>query len=57
LLERVPWSEGCALCGRDDNPDSTLICDRCDREIHMYCLEPQLQTIPDGEFLCPRCKA
>ncbi|CAM9777765.1 unnamed protein product [Scytosiphon promiscuus] len=43
LLTRVPWSEGCALCGRDDSPDKTLICDRCDREIHMFCLEPKLK--------------
>lgn len=45
LLARVPWSEGCALCGRDDNPDKTLICDRCDREIHMFCLEPKLKKV------------
>lgn len=45
LLTRVPWSEGCALCGRDDSPDKTLICDRCDREIHMFCLEPKLKKV------------
>lgn len=45
LLGRVPWSEGCALCGRDDSPDKTLICDRCDREIHMFCLEPKLKKV------------
>lgn len=45
LLARVPWSEGCALCGRDDNPNKTLICDRCDREIHMFCLEPKLKKV------------
>ncbi|CAN0015093.1 unnamed protein product, partial [Hapterophycus canaliculatus] len=47
LLARVPWSEGCALCGRDDSPDKTLICDRCDREIHMFCLEPKLKKVAD----------
>ena len=41
----MPWSEGCALCGRDDSPDKTLICDRCDREIHMFCLEPKLKKV------------
>lgn len=44
----MPWSEGCALCGRDDSPDKTLICDRCDREIHMFCLEPKLKKVGSG---------
>lgn len=64
LLARVPWSEGCALCGRDDSPDKTLICDRCDREIHMFCLEPKLKKVRirvcmDASFVrrsCPEGK-
>ncbi|CAN0445002.1 unnamed protein product, partial [Discosporangium mesarthrocarpum] len=45
LLERVPWSEGCALCGMDGDPDRTLLCDGCEREYHLACLEPPLEEV------------
>ena len=30
--------------------------DKCDRGHHIYCLRPQLKTIPEGEWFCPECK-
>lgn len=32
-----------------------LICDKCDSEYHMYCLNPPITTIPEGDWFCPTC--
>lgn len=33
------------------------MCDRCDRGCHLFCLSPPLDQVPEGEWLCPLCKA
>ena len=34
-----------------------LICDRCDDEYHIYCLEPPLQSVPKSkQWFCSTCK-
>ncbi|TDH71623.1 hypothetical protein CCR75_003542 [Bremia lactucae] len=48
-------SNGCAVCGLDQNGDSILLCDGCDGEYHSYCLVPPLTEIPAGDFYCKRC--
>ncbi len=32
-----------------------LLCDECDAEYHMYCLEPLLTKVPLGDWFCPVC--
>ncbi len=32
-----------------------LLCDGCDRGFHMFCLRPQLKSIPRGDWYCPAC--
>ena len=33
-----------------------LLCDGgCDRGFHLYCLEPPLDSVPEGKWLCPSC--
>jgi hypothetical protein len=34
-----------------------LLCDglKCDEAFHSFCLAIPLQTIPDGDWLCPMC--
>lgn len=32
-----------------------LLCDGCDAEYHIYCLEPPLEKIPDGSWFCSIC--
>lgn len=34
-----------------------MLCDRCDRGCHIFCLSPPLETVPEGEWLCPTCNA
>uniref|UniRef100_A0A670ZLN2 PHD-type domain-containing protein n=1 Tax=Pseudonaja textilis TaxID=8673 RepID=A0A670ZLN2_PSETE len=32
-----------------------ILCDSCPRAYHLVCLDPELDKIPNGEWLCPRC--
>ncbi|KAI9915707.1 hypothetical protein PsorP6_007428 [Peronosclerospora sorghi] len=48
-------SNGCVVCGLDQNGDSILLCDGCDGEYHTYCLVPPLTEIPEGDFYCKKC--
>ncbi|XP_038982660.1 methyl-CpG-binding domain-containing protein 9-like isoform X2 [Phoenix dactylifera] len=55
-LPKAPWEEGvCKVCGIDKDDDSVLLCDKCDSEYHMYCLNPPLARIPEGNWYCPSC--
>lgn len=55
-LPKAPWDEGvCKVCGIDKDDDSVLLCDTCDSEYHMYCLNPPLARIPEGNWYCPSC--
>ena len=47
----------CCICHRVDNEDMILLCDGegCSHEVHMYCLDPELQAVPRGKWLCPEC--
>ena len=57
-LMKAPWEEVvCKICGIDKDDDSTLLCDGCDAEYHIYCLVPPLSMIPEGNWYCPSCVA
>ena len=32
-----------------------LMCDSCDSPYHTYCLNPPLDDIPEGNWICPEC--
>eukprot|EP01012_Entosiphon_sulcatum_P051682 TRINITY_DN70991_c0_g1_i1.p1 TRINITY_DN70991_c0_g1~~TRINITY_DN70991_c0_g1_i1.p1 ORF type:complete len:329 (+),score=49.27 TRINITY_DN70991_c0_g1_i1:664-1650(+) len=46
---------GCSVCGGSDFPEHILLCDMCDAEYHLHCLNPPLSAVPEGEWLCPEC--
>jgi len=46
----------CEVCGDPDDGEQMLLCDGCDRGWHMYCLEPKLDEVPEGDWFCPRCQ-
>ena len=48
--------EGCRICRSTDDPDTMLLCDGCDQEYHMQCLQPPLRAIPKGKWFCPNCR-
>lgn len=43
---------GCSNCGRDDDHPNLLLCEACDSEIHIYCLKPPLDSVPDDDWFC-----
>jgi hypothetical protein len=45
----------CVKCGIDQNDDLILLCDKCDRCFHTYCLDPPLSEIPEGDWFCSEC--
>ncbi|XP_067644936.1 chromodomain-helicase-DNA-binding protein Mi-2 homolog isoform X3 [Eurosta solidaginis] len=44
--------EFCRLC---KDGGELLCCDSCPSAYHTFCLNPPLDTIPDGDWRCPRC--
>lgn len=45
------------MCGGVHDVDRILLCDGCDREFHLYCLNPPLEQVPEGDWYCPDCVA
>jgi len=45
----------CKICGTDENPAALLLCDSCDGGYHIYCLQPHLCSVPDGNWYCSAC--
>eukprot|EP00201_Polytomella_parva_P019578 CAMPEP_0175044216 /NCGR_PEP_ID=MMETSP0052_2-20121109/3671_1 /TAXON_ID=51329 ORGANISM="Polytomella parva, Strain SAG 63-3" /NCGR_SAMPLE_ID=MMETSP0052_2 /ASSEMBLY_ACC=CAM_ASM_000194 /LENGTH=585 /DNA_ID=CAMNT_0016307465 /DNA_START=405 /DNA_END=2159 /DNA_ORIENTATION=- len=46
----------CELCQGGHHEDKILLCDRCDRGFHIFCLSPPLTSIPEGDWVCPTCR-
>lgn len=46
----------CMECLSGLDEEVLLICDKCNKTIHTYCCIPKLDEIPEGEFICSRCK-
>jgi len=46
----------CEVCKSAADADKILLCDSCDKEFHLYCLEPALKKVPKGRWFCPECK-
>ena len=46
---------GCRYCGFDDDDNNQLVCDLCESQFHIYCLNPPLPAVPDGDWACPIC--
>jgi hypothetical protein len=47
----------CEACGSGDGADELLLCDGCDRGLHIFCLRPILPRVPAGDWFCPSCAA
>ena len=45
---------GCYICGKNNDPENLLICDRCHKNLcHYYC--NNLKKIPEGNWYCSYC--
>lgn len=61
LYDSIKWSRSakkvsCMVCRRNNDPESTLLCDECNKAWHMFCLKPKLKEIPIGDWFCPKCR-
>ncbi|XP_072993424.1 lysine-specific demethylase JMJ17 [Typha latifolia] len=45
----------CEQCKSGLHGDVMLLCDRCDRGWHLYCLSPPLDSVPAGNWYCLEC--
>lgn len=45
----------CEQCNSGLHGDAMLLCDRCDKGWHLYCLSPPLDTVPPGNWYCSDC--
>jgi hypothetical protein len=47
----------CVVCGSADDGTVFMFCDNCNTGWHTYCCTPPLPGVPEGHFLCERCRA
>ncbi|XP_069470886.1 tyrosine-protein kinase BAZ1B [Ambystoma mexicanum] len=46
----------CKVCRKKGEDDKLILCDKCNKAFHLFCLRPALYEIPDGEWQCPACQ-
>ena len=46
-------TEPCAVCCSPGNKDECVLCDTCDKAMHIHCVG--ISSIPAGEWSCPWC--
>ena len=61
LDSSIIWSKSaltayCRICRKKKGAEHMLLCDSCNRGHHTYCLQPPLDSIPQGLWFCPECK-
>lgn len=47
----------CVVCGSAEDEEVFMFCDHCNQGWHTYCCTPPLAQVPEGHFLCERCRA
>lgn len=45
----------CEQCRSGLHGEVMLLCDRCDKGWHLYCLSPPLERVPPGNWYCLEC--
>ncbi|CDP05029.1 unnamed protein product [Coffea canephora] len=54
--EQEDYSNACCeKCGSGEDADELLLCDKCDRGFHLFCLRPILASVPKRSWFCPSC--
>jgi E3 ubiquitin-protein ligase UHRF1 len=47
---------GCKVCFGKTQPQLLILCDRCNRETHTFCLHPPLTAVPEEDpWYCESC--
>ncbi|KAF5365620.1 hypothetical protein D9758_003147 [Tetrapyrgos nigripes] len=47
-------NDHCSACS---STGSLVYCDGCPRAFHLWCIDPPLESVDDGKWFCPSCKA
>jgi hypothetical protein len=47
----------CEVCKSSEREAEIMLCDDCDAEYHIFCLQPPLPKVPEGTWYCPQCRA
>jgi hypothetical protein len=59
-IKSYPWKctncKVCEVCQETGDEEKLLLCDRCDRGRHTYCLCPPLLNPPEGDWMCEKCE-
>ncbi|KAK1265891.1 putative lysine-specific demethylase JMJ14 [Acorus gramineus] len=50
-----PSDQICEQCKSGLHGEVMLLCDRCDKGWHLYCLSPPLERVPPGNWYCFEC--
>lgn len=54
-----PEHETCLVCDKGEDTtkegNDLLECEKCEEPWHLQCLDPPLDSVPEGEWHCPRC--
>lgn len=45
----------CEECGSGDGASEMVLCDKCDKGFHIYCLRPIVVRVPTGPWFCTNC--
>ena len=55
LLDQPLPNHFCESCKLISDEHVMLLCDSCSRGWHTYCLQPPLDSVPAGDWLCHEC--
>jgi hypothetical protein len=56
LLQGEDQEAQCEGCGATGDEAVFMFCDACNLGWHTYCCTPPLSEVPEGLFICDRCK-
>eukprot|EP00976_Prorocentrum_cordatum_P102743 1193189-Prorocentrum_minimum.AAC.2 len=46
----------CMKCNKGNDEDKLVLCDRCGEGMHIFCMVPSLNNVPNDDFICPKCQ-
>lgn len=54
-VEGEDYDQICEQCRSGLHAEVMLLCDRCNKGWHIYCLSPPLKRVPPGNWYCSEC--